>query len=66
MVRKNKFKLTNRSETRVISKKLDLMIKKLQSDLQRKENIEFGRKSQTVTYQFASQALGKVMEGFLK
>jgi len=57
--KQNKFRLTSKPVHRSISKTLDRKIKVLRDELQKQENIKFGRKSRTVTYLFASEALLK-------
>lgn len=61
--KKNKFKLKSKPLTKSISSKLDKLIKRKQRDLQTKENIEFGKRGQFVTYQFASDKIAAMMEG---
>lgn len=58
-IKKNKFRIKSKQVTKAISPKLDKLIKLKQRQLQTKENIEFGKKSQFVTYQFASEEVFK-------
>lgn len=55
--KKNKFKTTSKPFIKSVDRTIVVAIKKVQQDLQRKENIEFGRKAQTVSFQFASKIL---------
>lgn len=56
--KKQKFRTKRKAIIKPIDPLLVKVVKKLQQDLQRKENIEFGKKAQTVTFQFASMTLG--------
>ncbi len=61
-LKRNKFK-NIKSLNKSISKNLIKVIESKRRELQRKENIEFGRRGQTVNFQFASD---KIAERFLK
>jgi len=61
--RKNKYKIKSRPVTKSISSKLDKVIKQKQRELQRQENIEYGRKAQNVNYQFVSDFIAEMLGG---
>ena len=56
---KNKFRTRSKPIMKTIDPSMVRVVKRLQQDLQRKENIEFGKRSQTVTFQFATMVMGK-------
>jgi hypothetical protein len=56
-IKKNKFRISSKAQTKSISNKLNKVIQLKRKELQLKENIEFGRKAQVVTYQFASEEI---------
>ena len=54
---RRKFKLRGKASNKSISPKMIKVINNIKKDLQRNENIEFGRRARTVSFQFASQWL---------
>jgi hypothetical protein len=56
---KNKFRTRSKPIMKTIDPSMVKVVKRLQQDLQRKENIEFGKRSQTVTFQFATMVMGR-------
>ena len=60
--KKNKFKLKAKPQFKNVSPKMVRAIKRVQQELQRKENIEYGSRAQKVSFQFASDILARRMD----
>lgn len=62
MIKKNRYKIKSKPVTKSISPKLDRFIKSKQKEMQRLENIQYGRKAQKVNYQYVSDMIGQMLE----